>query len=347
METKAYYISIYKLGGVTAALPDEETAIELARLTAPSVEVLLTVDSEPHFTHIDRQSAVLARLISSGVTKFDEPLTSEIADAKRSRNTQTGLFLVIDGEMDIPQQTLGDRIDGCEFGIILGEGGKADIRGKVESLVQSVLVSLTLSFKSFGFTKIGEAIYLNEAGSTKPIYLFDLAGRPAKLTVSRMLASVDIETARASTSKLMSDKNLSRPVGLLKTSLDTTTDELQGFIAAWSALEIFTNATFKSTYENGWRKMLEQGIATSAKPALERFAEVMTDKYRLADKFLIIASMLDSTAAPADDIVFRQLKKFRDGLLHALDMPSTLPTIDAQHLLLKYLKLHLVRTPES
>src|SRR4051794_11548839 len=95
-ETTAHYISIYSLDGMTAALPDEETAIELIRLTAPSVEVQLTIDPEPHFTHIDQVSAVRTRLISSGVTKFDEPLTSEIADAKRSRNIQTGLFLVID-----------------------------------------------------------------------------------------------------------------------------------------------------------------------------------------------------------------------------------------------------------
>jgi hypothetical protein len=177
METKAYQISIYLLGGLTSALPGEETAIELARLTAPSFKALLTLDPEPHFTHIDRASAVLARWATSGVAKFNEPLTAEIADAKRSRNTPAGLFLVIQGEMEIAQQTFSARREGDEFGLILGEVRTADIQGRFEPLAQSALVALSfLHGSSFGFKRIGSATYLNDAGSTKPIYVFDIVG---------------------------------------------------------------------------------------------------------------------------------------------------------------------------
>ena len=171
--------------------------------------------------------------------------------------TQKGLFLVIDGEMEIPQQTFSARREGDEFGVILGEVRTADIRGRFDPLVQSVLVGLSLPPGSFGFTKIGGVIYLNEVGSTKPIYVSDIVFGKPKLTIPRALSSVEIETARASASKFISDNVLSRPVGLLKTSLDTATDELQGFIAAWSALEFLSmqrlNRLMKSAGAKFWK----------------------------------------------------------------------------------------------
>jgi hypothetical protein len=113
-------------------------------------------------------------------------------------------------------------------------------------------------------------------------------------------------------------------------------------VAAWNAMEIFVNATFKSTYEVQWSQIIEKGASVSAKPVVERIAEVMKDKYRLADKFLIIASILDPVRAATDEKEFRRLKKVRDGLLHVLDMPTEpLPTEAAQSLLLKFMGLHL------
>jgi hypothetical protein len=136
---------------------------------------------------------------------------------------------------------------------------------------------------------------------------------------------------------------MARPTSLLITSLEQATDELQGFIAAWSALEIFVNASFKDTYEARWFEVMEDGAPASAKPVFERFQEVMRDKYRLADKFLVVASVLDPDTATDDAKEFRRLKKFRDELLHALNTPSsTLPTVAVQKLLLKYMKLHLL-----
>ena len=87
---------------------------------------------------------------------------------------------------------------------------------------------------------------------------------------------------------------------------------------------------------------MEDGAPTAAKPVFTRFKDVMSDKYRLADKFLVIASVLDSAAAADDCAEFMRLKQFRDGLLHALDNPaSPLPTDAVQKLVLKYMKLHL------
>ncbi|MDK1493079.1 hypothetical protein QN219_24040 [Sinorhizobium sp. 7-81] len=68
----------------------------------------------------------------------------------------------------------------------------------------------------------------------------------------------------------------------------------------------------------------------------------MSDKYRLADKFLIIATILLPESAADDDTEFRRLKKSRDGVFHGTDDPADVfPTGAIQKLLLKYLLAHL------
>jgi hypothetical protein len=80
---------------------------------------------------------------------------------------------------------------------------------------------------------------------------------------------------------------------------------------------------------------MKGGAPVSAQPLIDRFRDVMKDKYRLADKFLVVASLLDAATASDDAIEFSELKRIRDGPLHALDMPSSpLPTDDVQKLLL-------------
>jgi len=154
-----------------------------------------------------------------------------------------------------------------------------------------------------------------------------------------------IESAQALSLRLTSAKNdLRKPVSLLRTSLNRATDEPQGFIAAWAAIEIFVNQTFKSTYGPRWYQTIESSVHESAKRAIERIDDVMKDKYRVSDKFLIIASVLDPDFAVADERDFRRLKEIRDNLAHGLDLPEgPLPTESVQKLLLKFMRLHLLR----
>ena len=87
---------------------------------------------------------------------------------------------------------------------------------------------------------------------------------------------------------------------------------------------------------------MENGAPISAKPVFLRFRNVMSDKYRLADKFLIITSVFNSDSATNDAENFRKIKLVRDNLLHGLEIPPHLPTENVQNLLFKYLSLHLV-----
>lgn len=68
----------------------------------------------------------------------------------------------------------------------------------------------------------------------------------------------------------------------------------------------------------------------------------MKGKYSLADRFLVIASLLDETSAETDSVEFLELKNVRDDLLHGQEVDErTLPSAEVQYLLRKYLRLHI------
>ena len=210
--------------------------------------------------------------------------------------------------------------------------------------IQTALTAIALSLSTNAdreTDRLGEVVFLVEPDNPKPIYTFTFNISAARLSLASPVTDSILSDA-GRIPKLVADKALARPISLLSTSLSRETDSLQRFMAAWSALEIFVNSTFKTTYESRWFEIMENGAPTSAKPVFLRFRDVMSDKYRLADKFLIITSVLDSDSATNDIENFKTLKSVRDNLLHGLAIPPYLPTENVQNLLFKYLSLHLV-----
>ena len=318
----------------------------------PLVTATLSTNPHQYFLHID-QSAALAAQLLKGVFAPDpggtlqERLAAEIEDvkARRIKTAGSGVFLVFEGDTDIPTPEFKHRRDTDEFAVCLDAISKVEIRDKFRQPIQCVMTALELTLPAHAdrrIEKIGDVVYLLDPENGKPIYTFNFQGGFARASVATPLTHSVIEESAALAPKIAANMKIARPVSLLITSLDDDTEKLQAFIAAWSAVEIFVNATFKATYEADWFAIMEDGAPSSAKPIFERLKDVMSDKYRLADKFLVIAAVLDSGAAAEDAAEFVRLKKFRDSLLHALEMPSSpLPTESVQKLMMKYMKLHL------
>ena len=191
--------------------------------------------------------------------------------------------------------------------------------------------------------KLGDVVFLIDPNDGKPIYNLSAQFHGGRASVASPLTEDVIAETAALTSKLVVQKGgMAKLVSLLITSLEDATSDLQSFISAWSALEIFVTSTFKSTYEARWFEIMEDGAPTSARPVFNRLKDVMRDKYRLADKFIVIASVLDSVAATKDSEEFGRLKKIRDEVFHNESRSPSLPTEAIQRLLLKYMKLHLL-----
>jgi hypothetical protein len=350
---EARYIAIWKLHGAST-LAAESSALELARLRNPTLVAIVTADPEPFFLHIDQFAVIGSRLwkgLMGAFTPdqggtFEGWFASELGKVKASRANQKGVFLVFEGETNAPTADFRMRRDTEMLAVCFDAIDKSGIREVFRPAIQSVMAILSLSLPANvdrQIERIGEVIYLVEPNSEKPIYTFNVEFGAARASLASALTGTIVWDAAKRILRIVDDKTFARPASLLITSLNRATDALQAFISAWSALEIFVNANFKATYEAQWFDIMENGAPLAAKPVFERFKDVMSDKYRLADKFLIIASVLDANGAATDAGEFRQLKFVRDRVSHALETPEHLPTEAVQRLLLKYMLLHIDR----
>ncbi|MEJ1365466.1 MAG: hypothetical protein RPU42_10325 [Candidatus Sedimenticola sp. (ex Thyasira tokunagai)] len=113
-------------------------------------------------------------------------------------------------------------------------------------------------------------------------------------------------------------------------------------MSAWSSLEIFTNKVFTFYEDKFVNGIAEDHNSDGVNKFLERIKDVMKDKYRLTDKFALIASFL--SGEPAEDIEqFKSMKKIRDTISHGREFnEDTLPIEEIRKLAAKYLRSHLL-----
>ena len=121
---------------------------------------------------------------------------------------------------------------------------------------------------------------------------------------------------------------------------------MRRFLFGWSGLEIFVNSVFVN-YEDKIYAALGEGPQLKLRAAsVARIRNVMKDKYRLVDKFILVALGVDARDGDKDAAAFLAAKKSRDALLHGEQVDETdLPTKSVRDLLVKYLQLHLGGSP--
>ena len=135
--------------------------------------------------------------------------------------------------------------------------------------------------------------------------------------------------------------DLSRVLRLLITSIEEVNNQLEAFLAGWAGLEIFISKVF-SQYEGAFFGDLNKAERSEAHSQfVVRIRDVMKDKYRLTDRFALIASKLAPDQADEDVEQFKAVKKVRDDLYHGQDIDDQELPISMLHtLLIKYLQHH-------
>jgi hypothetical protein len=185
------------------------------------------------------------------------------------------------------------------------------------------------------------------------IHLIDHAGKiyhsitPTAGSVSPMVSSLVSDTVLEATRTLVAAalgrSSLHGSLRLFVQSLEPDNDRLRSFLAAWNSIEIFVNKTFADYEAALMAKIKEGGDSPGLDRYLSRIVEVMKPRYRLADKFALLAHSLDSNAVETDLQDFTEIKAIRDRLIHGEDIPdSELPLHKAQELLRRYLEIHLL-----
>lgn len=146
------------------------------------------------------------------------------------------------------------------------------------------------------------------------------------------------------TRKLYNDKNLGSILDLFHNSLiPDEVGRLHSFISAWTCLEIFIAKNFKHNFN----KLIDFAKEKTKNPGInqqfiDRMFVIMEGKYRLTDKFILLASYYNIDGIDDKIKEFKELKKIRDSFFHGekIDI-NDLPLEQTRNLFVMLLKLNL------
>jgi hypothetical protein len=316
------------------------------------ITVLLTNDINRHCLNIDTGLAC-ASLLLRGMFGDEKPQELPIAiDAEvkkiqeeRGAKKKSGAYAVIiikgNAELNINEK-LHKETD--QFRICFDVIDKDSLREQHKEKIHSIVSSLSMcTCPEYHAERTSSGIYFIDYND-KPLYSFTMQGGRAHLILAK---PIDIEKQNEITKVIglsNSNQQLKTPFRLFTQSLETTQDELRSFISAWSSLEIFTNKVFSIYEEQFITNIADDHSSHGVNQFLTRIKDVMKDKYRLSDKFALIASFL-SNEIEEDIELFKSMKKLRDDISHGKEFnEETLPVEDARKLIAKYLRSYMLST---
>jgi len=340
---KFVFTSIREIIGITA--PETGDAI---LINDSGTWACLTCDPTRYRKELDEGAAIATMLLRGLVGggpegSFTERLEKEIAGIVEERNARSKphnyLVLRLEGEMPDWESRTEREID--QFVIRLNGAPKLGIRDRFKVELASIVVAIS--------QRTGRPVQLMPhadglvffRGDGKKIYAKELIAGTPSIFVSSPWNAADQTLLQADFLALRELTTLIRVHQLFAASLEQTHDRLRAFLSGWSALEIFVNKVF-SLYETVFLGGLTSDTDPKAKEwYVGRIREVMKDKYRLRDRFALIAASLVPCEADADVDDFVAAKKTRDALAHGMEVPdSDLPVEVVHKVLGKYLQLH-------
>ena len=298
-----------------------------------NVRVLLTDSPDEVLRHGERETALAAAVLkvvfgAPDPSAFDEKLSREVTAITESRRKSTGSspVLVVTIDLDVEPVFRGPHRTFTDFEICLDAVDKDAVRHSARKIADCSLAALILATdtESPRFDRLAEYVFLLPGGD-RVIYSLSLKAR-GTLLAGQAIADAEVDRVADYIRAANKGVDLTSVFGLLQPAVDGSTEPLRGFVAAWTALEIFTNKTFKS-YEQQWFDEATRGRTSLEVSHLTRIRAMIKDKYRLLDKFTMVATMLDSAGAEQDVGAFKGLKEIRDDLFHGGARISDTPCI--------------------
>ncbi len=348
-----YYTTIYRFEGISDNNLVEDKIVYKDDVNG--ITVLLTNDINRHCFKLDIGLACASLLLRGmfGDEKLQEmpiAIDTEVKKIQEERvsKKKTGAFavIIIKGNEELTiNQKLHKETD--QFRICFDAIDKDLIKKQHKEKIHSIVSSLSMTTSPEYHAEIVSSgtYFIDE--NDKPLYSFTMQGGNARLILSK---PIDLEKENE-IAKIIGISNnneqFKTPFRLYTQSLETTEDKLRSFISAWSALEIFTNKVFSIYEEKFIDNIADDHGSHGVNQFLKRIKDVMKDKYRLTDKFSLVASFL-SNEVESDIELFKGMKKLRDDIYHGKEFnEEDLPVEDARKLAAKYLKSHMLSTTSA
>lgn len=331
------------IGGIS--LRDDRQPIELPG--SDNCRFVLTDEPDALLSKIDHGSALARLMLKSligqrGDMDFPIALKAEIEEIRAERKKRIGgqsvLVVEAQGEIDATLKKPTQEQEG--FIIAFDTVDKQAVKQIHQSDVEAMKLALAIESKVISrFAALSEGTYLiNEAG--KIIYSISFS-TSAEASVSRSLSVNGVKRVSARYAMLKQANDLDSVQRLFSQMADYSTDRLKAFLAGWTALEILIAKSFKNYEQVFLAPLAKAGQPTLRERFLGRIKDVMKDKYRLTDKFIVVTAVLFPGAADSDvqeDYKkFSQLKELRDSIFHGEEFAEEdLPVDELASLLRKY-----------
>jgi len=342
------HIVIYRLEGISDNnLDSDKTVYED---DTKGVSVILSKDVNRHCLMLDTGIAAAGCLLRGmfGDKKIQELPSAIDAEVRKIQDERvskknTGAYAVIiikgDAELNI-RESLHKETE--QFRICFDATNKESIQSQHKDIIFSIVSSLAMTTSpEYHAVKISSGTYFLDENE-KPLYSLTMKDGQVRAIVSKPIDSEKVNEINSIISLSSSNLQFKTPYRLFTQSLETTQDQLRSFISGWTALEIFINKSF-STYEEKFiTNITDDHNSHGVNQFLTRIKDVMKDKYRLTDKFSLIASFL-SEDVEADMESFKRMKSLRDKISHGKEFnEEALPIEEIRKMTAKYLKGHLL-----
>lgn len=347
------YTVIYKFEGISSSNLEEDKIVYEDDLLG--ITVVLTNDINRHCLILDTGLACASLLLRGmfGGEKIQElpiAIDAEVTKIQEERvlKVKTAVYAVINfkgqAELDI-KENLCRETD--QYRICFDAIDKEFLRDQHKEEVHSIVSSLSISTSpEYHAELISSGIYFSDSKG-KPLYSFTFQGGHARFILANPIDLEKEKEISKITGLSIGNQQLKTPFRLLTQSLETTQDKLRAFISAWTALEILTNKIFSIYEEKFIDDIADDHNSHGVNQFLTRIKDVMKDKYRLTDKFYLIASFL-SNEATEDIELFKSMKTIRDNISHGKEFnEETLPVENARKLTAKYLMGHMLSTENA
>jgi hypothetical protein len=346
---KLHSTYLFRVGGISG-LPEGVTDWTVWAAEGRSATVTTEVDT--HAEIIDRRNAIAEGLLTAIFHADDRAIAEQIAGrmeearAKRAQKYPKGTFLVFRAEEEAPAPDLRTSHVGEDFVVAFDAVDRTALEERHRDDLQNCVTAVGLIMNDqadHSIIPIGSASYLSEGQGSKPIFSFTVEAGSLRASLSGAIPKERLKEATPLVNLLKKDPNVRKVVDLYLQSIGQKDDDFRAFLSGWTAMEIFVHSYFKRIYGPQWFKEIEAKMPPSAAPYINRVQDVMADKHRLVDKFVVIAAMLSPTTAAADTEELAGLKEVRDNIIHGSAGPTPPPAGRAQRLVRRYLELHLKR----
>ena len=341
------YIFAARIQGLIA--PETDVVVEVSRVSGT---ITYTGDCEAIPQVVDLRSAIGSLMLGGlagrgpGDVKIErDQAVSKIRQARVSEKSGNSL-VIVDINSQIEDFELAHTREEDDFIVCLGDSPAKSIRSSHERYIQSLLAAISIASPHDVLAKrLAESVVFYTDGG-KPIFCYEMEAYGTAYSAVPLTNSL-AEDAGQFALQLSRGPDYNDVNRLIAKSLDMASDELLSFLSAWNSLEIFLNRAFKD-YEKSIFAGSGDGQAGAHHEVVGRIKKVMSDKFRISDKFAVIAGDLDPANAAGDLKTFLDVKQRRDGLLHGKEMVArNLPSETGRKLVRKYLRLHLERAARS